>query len=451
MENKNKRVRRHFKLWHKIVALLLLLFVLFRVHGSLKVKKQIEDLRTKGYPVTLEELDRWYNIPDGAANAADTYLTAFSNYVEWDREARKALPVVGRAPLPARTQPLDDPNTLLVEKFLSDNEKILTLLHEAASIDHCRYPIGFIQESDQGAPWLKNLRKCAHLLRLNVLIQCESKNSEKAMESIHSTLSLAKSSNVPLLLHQLIHISVKATAYKNIERLLNRVQLTEEQLMKLSSWIEEADIDKGYKRVLVGEQCLGLNTFIGHVKEISGEFGSEGGLSIIFLAFWRVTGLNDRDATQYIDIMQELIDAMELSADKRLLVFDSLQKDVDSGKRGGFLTRMLMPAFGRLMQIETRHLAHLRVTQTAIAIQRYRLTEGRLPQSLENLVPAYMEVVPIDPFDGQDLKYRTLETGFVVYSIGDDLTDEGGAERDSKKRDKKGKPLPWDVTFIVER
>ncbi|MHC4706804.1 MAG: hypothetical protein ACYS8I_06930, partial [Planctomycetota bacterium] len=204
-------------------------------------------------------------------------------------------------------------------------------------------------------------------------------------------------------------------------------------------------------RVLVGEQCLGLNTFIGHVKEISGEFGSEGGLSIIFLAFWRVTGLNDRDATQYIDIMQELIDAMELSADKRLLVFDSLQKDVDSGKRGGFLTRMLMPAFGRLMQIETRHLAHLRVTQTAIAIQRYRLTEGRLPQSLENLVPAYMEVVPIDPFDGQDLKYRTLETGFVVYSIGDDLTDEGGAERDSKKRDKKGKPLPWDVTFIVER
>ena len=103
------------------------------------------------------------------------------------------------------------------------------------------------------------------------------------------------------------------------------------------------------------------------------------------------------------------------------------------------------------MQIETRHLAHLRAIQTAIAVERYRLAEGRLPQSLENLVPAYMEVVPTDPFDGQGLKYRTLETGFVVYSVGEDLTDEGGAERDSKKRDKQGKPLPWDVTFIVER
>ena len=439
MESQNRYIRRRFKMWHKIVALLLLLFVLFRVHGSLKVKKQIENLRAKGYPVTLEELESWYNIPEGTKNSADVYLNAFSNYVEWDSEARKALPVVGRAPLPARTQPLDDPNKLLVEKFLSDNKKTLTLLHEAASIDHCRYPLGFIQELNQRAPWLKNLRKCALLLRLNVLIQCESKNSEKALESIYSTLSLAKSSNVPLLLHQLIHISVKATAYKNIERTLNRVQLTEEQLMMLSSWIKEAGNDEGYKRTLIGENCIGLNTFRGHE-----------GLTI-FLAFWRITGLNDRDATKYIDIMQELMDAMELSANERLLVFDSIQKDVDSGKRGGFITRMIWPAFGRLMQIDTRHLAHLRATQTALAVERYRLTEGRLPQSLDNLVPAYMEVVPTDPFDGQDLKFRTLKTGFVVYSVGEDLTDEGGAERDSKKRDKKGKPLPWDVTFIVER
>ncbi|MCP4608554.1 MAG: hypothetical protein GY845_07560 [Planctomycetes bacterium] len=451
MESQNRYIRRRFKIWHGIVALLLLLFVLFHVTGSLKLKKQVKVLKAKGYPITLEELESWYNIPEGTKNSADVYLNAFSNYVEWDSEARKALPVVGRAPLPARTQPLDDPNKLLVEKFLSDNKKTLTLLHEAASIDHCRYPLGFIQELNQRAPWLKNLRKCALLLRLNVLIQCESKNSEKALESIHSTLSLAKSSNVPLLLHQLIHISVKATAYKNIERTLNRVQLTEEQLMKLSSWIEEADIDKGYRQTLVGEQCLGLNTFRGHVREISGEFGSKGGLSIVFLAFWRITGLNDRDATKYIDIMQELMDAMELSANERLLVFDSIQKDVDSGKRGGFLTRMLMPAFGRIMQIETRHLAHLRATQTALAIERYRLTEGRLPQSLDNLVPTYLETIPTDPFDGKNLKYRTLETGFVVYSVGEDLTDEGGAERDSRKRGPKNKPLPWDVTFIVER
>jgi len=451
MEDKNRYTRRRFKLWHGIVALLLVLFILFHVTGRLKLKKQLKVLRAKGYPVTLEELDRWYNIPEGVENSADVYMAAFSNYVEWDREARKALPVVGRAPLPPRTQPLDDPNLQLVKKFLSDNEKTLTLLHEAASIEHCRYPIEFSQESDPVAPWLKNLRNCARLLSLDVFIQCDNHNPEKALESIRTSLSLARSLGTPLLIHRLIQIAVQAQTYRSIEQILNRIQLTEEQLMKLSSWIEEVGNDEGYKRALIGENCIGLHAFRGTVREVSDRLGSEGGLSIIFLALLRITGLNNREATEYIEIMQDLIDAMDLPSDKRLTTFDSIQKAVDSGKRGGMLTRMLMPAFGRIMQIETRHLAHLLATQTALAVERYRLTEGHLPQSLDNLVPTYMEFVPKDPFDGQNLRYVARERGFIVYSIGEDLTDDGGTERDGRKRGPKGKPLPWDVTFIVER
>ncbi|TSA53855.1 MAG: hypothetical protein D4R45_04950, partial [Planctomycetaceae bacterium] len=89
--------------------------------------------------------------------------------------------------------------------------------------------------------------------------------------------------------------------------------------------------------------------------------------------------------------------------------------------------------------------------QTSLAVERYRLAEGRLPQSLNNLVPAYIEAVPADPYDGHPLKYRTLETGFVVYSIGDDRSDDGGAERGKGERGPRGKPAPWDITFIVER
>jgi hypothetical protein len=61
-----------------------------------------------------------------------------------------------------------------------------------------------------------------------------------------------------------------------------------------------------------------------------------------------------------------------------------------------------------------------------------------------------MEIVPEDPFNGQSLRYRRLKTGFVVYSVGKDLSDNGGGERNSKKRDERGNPL-FDITFIVER
>lgn len=458
MGRQNKRVRRRFKLWHGIVGLLLLLFVLFRVSGSLKLKKQLEVLRNQGYPVTLEELDRWYNVPEGAKDAADVYMAAFSNYIEWDKDALREVPVFGKASLPARTQPLDASSRQLVEKFLSDNEKTLTLLHEAASIEHCRYPIDLTKGSVElmerpGFPssWVEDLRAGTRLLRLETLRHCEKQDPDKALESIRANFALARFIGAPLLVHRLVHNSVQSQTYKSIERVLNRMHLTDEQLLSLSAWIKESRSDEGYIKALVGERCIGLSAFQGPVGQTMGQIGSQGRAALLFFGFWKMLGLHYGDALGYIGLMQEYIDAMELPSDKRLLVFDSIQKDVHSGKRGGLLTHLLWPALARTLDIDTRCTAEALAAQTALAVERYRLAEGHLPESLDNLVPAYMEFVPADPFDGRSLKYRALETGFVVYSIGDDLTDEGGAERDGRGRDQRGKPLPWDITFIIER
>jgi len=81
---------------------------------------------------------------------------------------------------------------------------------------------------------------------------------------------------------------------------------------------------------------------------------------------------------------------------------------------------------------------------------RYRLATGNLPDTLADLVPTYLDAVPEDPFDGRTLRYEKLETGFVVYSVGEDKRDDGGTERlPTGKRTKA--PSSWDITFIVER
>jgi hypothetical protein len=459
MGRQKKRVRRRFKLWHGIVGLLLLLFVSFRVTGSLKLKKQLKVLRDQGYPVTLEELDRWYNIPEGAKNAGDVYTAAFSNYVEWDNDAQRALPVIGKASLPGRTEALDDSTRQLVEKFLSDNKKTLELLHEAASIEHCRNPIDLtkgpvdiIERPGSPAPWVEDMLASRRLLRLETLSHCENQEPDKALKSIRANFALAEFIGAPLLIHRFFHNSVQSGTYKSIERILNRMQLTDEQLLSLSAWIKESRSDDGYMKALVGERCIALSVFQGPVGQATEQMGAgKGKVPILMLGFWRMLGLHYRDALGYIGLMQEYIDAMELPSDERLLVFNSIQEDVDSGKRGGLLTRLLWPALARILERETRCTAEARAAQTALAVERYRLAQGNLPESLENLVPAYMEVVPKDPFDGRRLRYFMRESGFVVYSVGDDLTDNGGAEQDSKKRDRRGKMLPWDITFIMER
>ena len=456
MEKPNKKARRRFKIWHGIVVLLLLLFVLFHVTGSLKLKKQLKALRAKGYPITLEELDSWYNIPEGAKNAADVYKAAFSNYIEWDKDDMRALPIVGKASLPARTQALDDPNQQIAEKFLSDNKKTLKLLHEAASIEHSRYPIDLtrgrvdlMERPGTPAAWVTDLRRSNRLLRLESLSYCENQEPEKVLESIHANFALSRFISAPLLIHRLIHNSVQTGTYESIERVLNRMRFTDEQLLQLSAWIKEFRSDEGYIKTLIGERCIGLDIFQSPVGQVNDKIGSEGGPSILFFAILKMLGLHYRDAIGYIDLMQEYIEAMELPSDERLIVCDSIQEKLNS--EGSILTRLIWSTRSHMLELDTRCTAEAIAARTAIAIERYRLAEGHLPESLENLVPAYMESMPKDPFDGRNLRYFTRENGFVVYSVGDDLTDNGGAERDSQKRDRRGKPLPWDITFIMER
>lgn len=70
---------------------------------------------------------------------------------------------------------------------------------------------------------------------------------------------------------------------------------------------------------------------------------------------------------------------------------------------------------------------------TMAAVELYRARHGRLPESLADLVPGVLDELPIDPYSGEPLVYRIAEAGdpsaprgFILYSVGPDLTDDGG-------------------------
>ena len=446
MERSQKQSRRRFKTWQIILALLLFLLVLLHLSGSYKVRKRVQALSDQGYPITIEELEDSYTIPDGVPNAADVYLAAFSHYREWDKPDMQAL---HKARKPKRTESLNSSARQLVEQFLSDNQKTVSLLHEAASIEHCRYPIDFAQVYDSSDTRLDNIRSCSVLLLLDVLIQCENEDSGKALASIRANLALARSMNVPLLGFQLTHIGMQSWTCGSIERILNRISLGDEQLLTLSEWIKIPDIGEPFKRALMTEQCPGLHTLQAPIKDITKRTG-HGGM-IIMLVPWKMLGLCYRETLTFIDLMQESIDTMDLPDPERLAAFDAVQKSVHQGGRGGVLMHEFWLTHTRLLDIVIWYVAQLRAARTALAVERYRLAEGRLPQSLDNLVPTYLSAIPDDPLDGTPLKYRLLQPGYVVYSVGEDLTDEGGTERGTQGRDARNRPLPCDITFIVER
>jgi len=93
------------------------------------------------------------------------------------------------------------------------------------------------------------------------------------------------------------------------------------------------------------------------------------------------------------------------------------------------------------------------LAETALGVERFRLAHsGTLPQKLADLVPGCINAVPLDPYDAKPLRYKKLPRGYVVYSVGPDLNDDGGAEPPPADQSVgRSKATPMDVTFTVER
>jgi hypothetical protein len=75
----------------------------------------------------------------------------------------------------------------------------------------------------------------------------------------------------------------------------------------------------------------------------------------------------------------------------------------------------------------------LGLAQLAVALNAWTHAEGALPETLDALVPDYLESIPRDAFDGAPLRYSKAKA--VVYSIGTDLVDSGGEGADLSDSD----------------
>jgi len=67
--------------------------------------------------------------------------------------------------------------------------------------------------------------------------------------------------------------------------------------------------------------------------------------------------------------------------------------------------------------------------QAELALRRFNADQKHYPARLDELVPTYLKSTPIDPFGiGKPLRYKPTNGGksFLLYSVGGNMTDDGG-------------------------
>lgn len=103
-----------------------------------------------------------------------------------------------------------------------------------------------------------------------------------------------------------------------------------------------------------------------------------------------------------------------------------------------------LPVFHRAWLVTLKNLTLREMVSTSIALKRYQLHHGRLPEKLTGLVPEFLPEPPTDFMVGQPLRYHPNADGsFALYSVAEDGVDNGGNARPAAPPTGPRRNDPW--------
>ncbi|MEA2711508.1 MAG: hypothetical protein QOF78_4109 [Phycisphaerales bacterium] len=122
---------------------------------------------------------------------------------------------------------------------------------------------------------------------------------------------------------------------------------------------------------------------------------------------------------------------------ERRAALSGMMRELDNYTRGeGTSARMLIssewplalffPSLEKVADREDAAVANRVLARVALALAAHKGEHGVYPATLDALAPAYLAAVPNDPFTNKFLIYRPTQAGYLLYSVGADLKDNGG-------------------------
>ena len=434
-----------------VVLILSALYVAYRYTLRRRVEAKLDEIRKQGYPATLAELDEWYPQPPPGENAADLYLKAFSLCVT--NSADETLPFVGTAHIPSRSTPLPEEMKRGIAQYLERNQAALNLFHEASNVKLSRYPTEgsdlktlFVSLLDH----LRLIRVGMRMLSLECLLNSSNGDSDRAAGAIKALLALAESTKArPKLITYLSEQPIQGMAVEDLEQALSRTSFKDDQLKNLMGAFHEVETANAFSFAIIGERAQANTAWqemlneSGSARKFMVDWDKLSNFDQIVATLYRPLGLIDLDYLARLEFFDEFLRASKVPFPEGLKQMASL-KDKHALFNVLPVAKQEVKTETDMPNIEGRNQSRLRAVYTSLGIERYRLSNGTLPDSLNTLVPRFLSEVPADPFDGRPLRYKKLTRGYVVYSVGQDGKDDGGVEP------RGGYPPGTDITFTVE-
>lgn len=348
--------------------------------------------------------------------------------------------------------------------------KLTEELHKIAEsgLEKGHYPIDLKKGFSMELPHLAMLRDFIWKLGLEAVLSAIDEDYDTMLRAFRTSASVYNSlENEPVYISQLVRIVMFGIMYGNMEWIFNHKELPECVLLELNDIIQNFAIPLEkrslFNNALHYETLLLMDTtpmyyneaFLHEVNDWTKILDYRHKRDIfrswlpLIDAFYPIE-IEQMVALNLYTVLRET--ANEVAREENIEIpakqfLDSYSTRLLEPQRNNFLfistppywfyytLFVNYPGLSRCMDVKLRHIVFINLAQTAIAIERFRLKNNRLPDELQDLVPDYLPAVPRDPWrKGKLIKYiKGADFSYNIYSIGVDKEDDDGIDRDEEK------------------
>jgi hypothetical protein len=348
----------------------------------------------------------------------------------------------------------------VISTWLSESEKMLEYIEQGTRKPYYWHELtGDIMAA--AWPELAWIRISAYALRTRSQLYAAEGKLEPAFSDLVTCLRLADhlAGRRPII-SQLVAFSIRDVAVSRAFRILKNTDVPTEILEYLQRRLEQSLAEDMHTIDFEVERLVSLDSIQsmftddgagnGHIPEISLRF-PETLQSLLLPEFTEqkqaLLKLNRRQTTIVVNRFYDLLnEAARMTACQ-------FQNNASGIKKGleRIATQNAFVLLFCLSRIESLEIANqtrtgLEALIATLAILRYEADRGQLPSDLQMLMDeGYLEALPQDSFSDGPLVYRQTADGFLLYSYGLDLDDDGGTPSKWGYGEKGGDQVFWPV------
>ncbi len=477
--NRRKRILRWVgRIAGGLASLALALVCVEHFRGAHALKVRISEMKANGEKLSISEFEP----PRGAieSNAA-VALFQLTNQISDVYSNFAIMPPAGRFASPGKAvvawqldrwaSGKESNSWMQLGSRVDQSATLLKAIHDAVQKpgwhDGFDYQKGFVDF--QMTP-LVPLKQAAQILNVAAVWKIRSGRTDHAVEQLSDALALLqRQKEARLLISQLVRLACVAITWNSTWQALQTNIWSESQLATLQQGWERMDLANDMAVAMETERAMTLD-FHAQIsasramlklaiekREQADELMGEEFASLpsrgfvlrwIHVPLWRFAWF-DQDALRAVNRWQAVIEtdreARTKSWNDAKNQADRLDHEVygwfadpvatnagahkqNAYDRWRFLLSNDSFSVGQTLLLKAiKAETQRRMIVVAIALERFRLRNGRLPGSLAELSPDFLTAVPLDGMDGKPLRYQLKPDGtFLLYSVGEDGRDDGG-------------------------